>query len=82
MSYQCGDQVLDEFPADPIVLSECRPIYEEVEGWCCSTTQVRRVGDLPAKARHYVERIAALGRVPVSLVSVGPEREATIDNIG
>lgn len=81
VSYQCGDQVLDEFPADPIVLAECRPIYEEVEGWCCSTTQVRRVGDLPAKARHYVERIAALGRVPVSLVSVGPEREATIDDI-
>ena len=81
VSYQCGDQVLDEFPADPSVLAECRPIYEEVEGWCCSTTQVRRVGDLPAKARHYVERIAALGRVPVSLVSVGPEREATIDNI-
>ena len=82
VNYQCGDQVLDEFPADPRVLAECKPIYEEVEGWCCPTTQVRRTDDLPANARYYIERIAALGRVPVSLISVGPEREATIDNRG
>ena len=79
VGYQCGDTVLDEFPSNPRILSRCTPIYEEMEGWCCSTREVRRFADLPRNARNYVERIAELGRTPVSLVSVGPERESTID---
>jgi adenylosuccinate synthase len=50
-----------------------------VEGWNTPTTQVRRFADLPARARHYVERIAHLSRTPVSLISVGPERDSTIE---
>ncbi len=81
VGYEYGDAILDEFPSDPRVLAECKPIYEEVEGWCCSTTEVRRFANLPENARRYIERIAALSRAQVSLVSVGPERESTIDNI-
>jgi adenylosuccinate synthase len=33
---------------------------------------------LPATARAYLERIAALVRVPIDLVSTSAEREATI----
>jgi adenylosuccinate synthase len=40
---------------------------------------VRRFADLPSPARRYVERIAQLSRTPVSLVSVGPERDSTIE---
>ena len=79
VGYQCGDRVLDEFPSNPRILSRCTPIYEGMEGWCCPTREVRRFADLPQNARNYVERIAELGRTPVSLVSVGPERESTID---
>ena len=78
IGYRCGDQVLEEFPADPQVIELCEPIYEEVEGWCAPTTHARRFDDLPPKAQAYVERIAELSRAPVSLISVGPEREATI----
>ena len=78
IGYRCGDQVLEEFPADPQVLELCEPIYEEVEGWCAPTTHARRFDDLPPKAQAYVERVAELSRAPVSLISVGPEREATI----
>ena len=80
VAYQCGDTVLDEFPADPQVLAQCEPIYEEVEGWCSPTTAVRRFANLPDKARNYTERITELVGVPISLISVGPERESTIDN--
>ena len=78
IGYRCGDQVLEEFPADPQVLEQCEPIYEEMAGWCAPTTAARRFDDLPPQARAYVERIAELSRVPVCLISVGPERESTI----
>ena len=79
VGYRCGDQVLEEFPADPQVLDQCEPIYEEMAGWCAPTTRrppLRRPA--VSKAQAYVERIAELSRTPVSLISVGPEREATI----
>ena len=79
--YQYGDTVLREFPSDPNVLAECEPIYEELEGWRCDTTKVRRFANLPERARIYIDRISELSGVPVSLVSVGPERESTIDNM-
>jgi adenylosuccinate synthase len=79
VGYRCGEEVLEEFPADQRVLEKCRPIYEEMEGWKRPTTQARRFADLPLQARGYVERIAQLSRAPVSLISVGPERESTIE---
>ena len=79
VGYRCGDEILEEFPSDPRVLARCAPIYEEMEGWCAPTTEVRRFADLPKQARSYVERISELSRAPVSLISVGPERASTID---
>ena len=78
-AYQWGDQILEEFPADPRVLEQCEPVYEEVEGWCAPTTEARSYDQLPEGARAYVDRLSELSRTPVSLISVGPERDATID---
>ena len=41
VGYRCGDQVLEEFPADPQVLDQCEPIYQEMAGWCAPTTAAR-----------------------------------------
>ena len=77
-AYRHGDQLLEEFPADPRILDKCEPVYEEVEGWCAATTGARTFADLPAGARAYVRRIEELSGTPVSLISVGPGRDATI----
>jgi adenylosuccinate synthase len=81
VGYRHGDTVLEEFPTNPRVLGACTPIFEEVEGWLRSTHEARRLADLPAAARRYLDRIAELSRAPVSLVSVGPERDATIEAV-
>jgi adenylosuccinate synthase len=47
---------------------------EELPGWSEAIGDCRRVADLPAAARAYVERVATLLDVPVELVSVGRER--------
>jgi adenylosuccinate synthase len=43
-----------------------------------STVGVKRFEQLPEKARSYLERIQALCRVPIDLISTGPDREETI----
>ena len=76
--YSCGEDILEEFPLDPRALPECKPIYEEMDGWSAPTTEARRIEDLPAAARDYAHRIAELCGAPVSLISVGPQRDSTI----
>ena len=39
---------------------------------------MRRLGDLPAAARRYIDRLAELIELPVTVVSVGPDRAQTI----
>jgi adenylosuccinate synthase len=48
---------------------------EEVPGWSEPIGACRRIHDLPEAARRYVRRIEELLGVPVTMVSVGRERE-------
>ena len=65
-------------PASTSVYERLEPVYTDVEGWMADTTGCRSWADLPAAARAYVERLEALAGVPVSHVSVGPERAQMI----
>jgi len=69
-----GEVVRDSMPDTP-VLNHVTPLYEEWEGWQCSTEGCRRWADLPAQAQAYINRLSELAGVPVDYVSVGPERE-------
>lgn len=69
-----GEIVRDSMPDTP-VLNHVTPLYEEWEGWQCSTEGCRRWADLPAQAQAYINRLSELAGVPVDYVSVGPERE-------
>ncbi|MBC8100089.1 MAG: adenylosuccinate synthetase, partial [Armatimonadetes bacterium] len=51
------------------------PVYETLPGWMEDISDVRRMVDLPANARAYIDRIAALLETPIHTVSVGPERD-------
>jgi adenylosuccinate synthase len=55
---------------------DLRVEIEEHPGWSDDLRGVRRIADLPANARAFVDRLAVLTGVPVTAVSVGPERSA------
>jgi adenylosuccinate synthase len=55
------------------------PEYRTFSGWSGSTADARAFGDLPAAARDYVSFIERECGVPVTLISVGPERRQIID---
>jgi len=54
------------------------PVYEEWDGWMCSTEHARKWEDLPQRAQAYVNRLAELTGAPVQFISVGPERDQII----
>ena len=65
-------------PASTSVYERLEPVYEELPGWQADTTACRSWTDLPEAARAYVERLEKLASVPISHVSVGPERAQMI----
>ena len=77
VAYQCGDQVLKQIPARLAVLQACQPVYEEMPGWQCSTSDVRSLDELPVAARNYLARLEELTGVPIGIISVGPQRDRT-----
>src|SRR5690242_6565272 len=77
-AYEGEDDVYDEFPGDLVLLERVTPRYEWFEGWKSSTAGARRVEDLPAAARRYLDRIRELADTPIAYVSVGTRRDQII----
>lgn len=76
--YSYKGKVLHHLPFDQQVLTHCEPIYEELPGWKSKTFGVTTFDDMPENARNYILKIEELTRVPVKIVSTGPERNQTI----
>jgi adenylosuccinate synthase len=78
VAYEHDGKRLERLPADPAVVSDCRPVYETLPGWRQDTSGVTHYDDLPEAARRYVERIEDVVGCEVGIVSVSPHREKTI----
>tara|TARA_B100001250_G_scaffold120220_2_gene102039 strand:- start:22893 stop:24173 length:1281 start_codon:yes stop_codon:yes gene_type:complete len=78
VAYNYRGERLEQFPADLEIVADCQPIYEEIQGWKSSTAHIRAYEDLPSLARAYVDLLVESIGLPASLISVGPERDATI----
>lgn len=76
--YECDGRILQSPPATIARLARCRPVLEELDGWSEDITGVRDFESLPANAKRYVRRIEEVTGIPVGLISVGPDRDATI----
>lgn len=76
-AYRYQGEIIDEFPASLSVLDKCEAVYEEMPGWAEDITNVKSLHELPENARHYLERISQLTEIPLSIFSVGPDREQT-----
>ncbi|HEY8967252.1 MAG TPA: adenylosuccinate synthase [Candidatus Methylacidiphilales bacterium] len=69
------------FNHPPVGIAEwnaVKPVYRTFKGWKKDTSQVREYKKLPPAARNYLSAIADLTGATLSIVSVGPRREATL----
>lgn len=75
---EAGESLAHYWQGDARWLERCEPVYTTLSGWMQSTAMARSFGDLPQLAQAYVRRVEALAGVPVSMISVGPERSEII----
>ena len=72
-------KTVTSFPADVDCLRAAKPVYEAYPGWSEDITGARTFEELPDNAKKYIKRLGEILQRRISMVSVGPSREQTID---
>ena len=75
--YDIDGEKLDYFPYDINSLN-VKPVYESVKGWNKDLTGMRDMKDAPQEFLDYITYLERELQTPITIVSVGPDREQTI----
>ncbi|MBR1652697.1 MAG: adenylosuccinate synthase [Alloprevotella sp.] len=74
-AYRKGDEIIRHMPYDT---TGWEAVYEDMPGWQTPLSAVRTEGEFPKPFADYVARLECELGVPISIVSVGPDREETV----
>ena len=80
-AYDIDGRRVTVFPSQVDDLRRARPVYETLPGWRQEISDVRTLAALPENARRYLDRLSQIIGRPVEIVSVGADREQTIQAI-
>lgn len=72
-----GD-IYEFYPTNVNLHKFLEPVYETHAGWMTDISKIRTYEELPENAKKYLKRLESLMGVPISIISVGPDREQTI----
>jgi adenylosuccinate synthase len=78
VAYEVDGERMDEMPMTQTDFHHAVPIYEHLPGWDEDITGARTLEDLPGNARAYVSRLEEMIGRPISVVGVGPDRDASV----
>ncbi|MBQ6395404.1 MAG: adenylosuccinate synthase [Atopobiaceae bacterium] len=79
VAYEAGGKRYDVVPEHTQLFANAVPIYEELPGWKCDISGCTTYESLPKETKDYIAFIEELAGVPAAIVSVGPDREQTIN---
>lgn len=71
-------EVYKNYPTNVFIHKYLEPVYEIHKGWKADISKARAWNELPKNAQKYLKRLEELIEIPISIVSVGPNREQTI----
>ncbi len=74
--YKIGGKLVDRMPYDYSIDPE--PVYKELPGWDNDLVGVRSESEFPQQLKDFISFIEAEVSLPITIVSVGPDREQTI----
>ena len=75
-AYEIGGEVVRDFPYT--VTDDLKPIYTEIKGWKTDMTKFTDEAQFPKEFNDYIAYLEEKFGVPITIVSVGPDREQTI----
>ena len=75
-SYKVDGQQTSQVPAD--TFAEIEPDYTDMKGWNTDLTGFRSEDELPQEFKDYIKFMEDYLEVPIKIISLGPDREATI----
>lgn len=76
-SYKVDGVETDQVPFD--IAAKIDPVYTEFPGWKKDLTGIRKESELPQEFKNYIKFMESYLGVPISIISLGPDREATIE---
>src|SRR3989338_8982369 len=78
VGYRFQGKMLSTYPSDSEVLERCEPVYETLKGWQENLSGARKLNDLPKNTQQYVHLIEEMVKIPIDMISVGPDRDQII----
>jgi adenylosuccinate synthase len=74
--YKIDGQLTEDFPYE--LNDSVEPIYKSLAGWKAPLTGITKEKDFPKELSDYISYLEAELHVPITIVSVGPNRSQTI----
>ena len=78
IGYNTENKVITDYPYELTTLESAEPVYETFDGWSDDISSVKNYDDLPENAKTYLKAIEDFIAVPITFISVGPERTENI----
>jgi adenylosuccinate synthase len=76
VGYEIDGEVVEHFPYE--LTGDVKPIYVELPGWQTDLTKIKHQNEFPEELNNYISFIEEEMGIPVTIASVGPNREQTI----
>ena len=76
VAYKVGDRIIEEFPFE--MPEKIEPVYTELDGWKTDITKITSENEFPEELNCYIQFLENELKIPIVIVSVGPDRKQTI----
>ena len=76
IAYKIDNQTHDQFPYE--LTKNLEPVYTELPGWNYDLTGLKTEDEFPEELNQYIDFLEKELEVPITIVSVGPDRDQTI----
>lgn len=76
VAYKVNGKETRDFPYD--IEKGIEPVYKEIDGWMTDMTKFTGEDQFPEAFRNYIKFLEAELETPISIISIGPDREQTI----
>jgi adenylosuccinate synthase len=78
IGYKYENELFTDYPYKESIHYKAEPVYQAFDGWTEDISSVKNFEDLPKNAQTYIKAIEDFIEVPITFISVGPERTENI----